>query len=104
MTLKPLLLAGALLALAAPAMATAATPAKVIDCHTYSDFPNTQISSARGMTCQAAVTVMKAYRGDISRKFKAPQGFTCRQASGSQYGGQWRCTKGAKAFRFEFKD
>jgi hypothetical protein len=104
MTLKPILLIGALVACALPATATAAAPTTVIDCHTYSDFPNTLISSARGMTCKAAVTVMKAYQGNISRTFKAPQGFTCRQAGGGQYGGQWRCTKGAKAFRFEFKD
>lgn len=81
----------------------AAAQAKVVDCSTYSDYPNTKISSARGMTCAAAVKVMKSYKGDISKTFKV-QGFTCGQVSGSQYGGQWRCVKGAKAFRFEFKD
>jgi len=81
----------------------AAAQAKVVDCSTYADYPNTKISSARGMTCAAAVKVMKSYRGDISRTFKV-QGFACGQVSGSQYGGQWRCVKGARAFRFEFKD
>jgi hypothetical protein len=55
------------------------------------------------MTCGAAVKVMKSYKGNISRTFKA-KAFTCSRASGGQYGGQWRCTSGAKAFRFEFKD
>jgi hypothetical protein len=80
-----------------------AAEAKVVDCSTYSDYPNTMISSARGMTCAAAVKIMKSYRGEISRTF-AVQTFRCTQVSGSQYGGQWRCVRGARAFRFEFKD
>jgi hypothetical protein len=80
-----------------------ASAAGVVDCHAYSDYPNTLISSARGLTCAAATKVMKSYKGDISRTFKV-QAFRCRQVSGSQYGGQWRCASGAKAFRFEFKD
>jgi hypothetical protein len=95
----PLAAAAALLA---PIPAGAAQ-AKVVDCSTYADFPNTKISSARGMTCAAAVKVMKSYRGEISRAFTV-QAFRCRQVSGSQYGGQWRCVRGARAFRFEFKD
>lgn len=89
----------ALLALVPAGVAHAA----VVDCSTYSDFPNTKISSARGMTCAAAVKVMKSYKGDISRTFTV-QSFRCTQVSGSQYGGQWRCVRGARAFRFEFKD
>jgi hypothetical protein len=81
----------------------AVAQAKVVDCSTYADHPNIKISSARGMTCAAAVKVMKSYRGNISPTIHA-QGFTCRQVSGSQFGGQWRCAKGARAFRFEFKD
>jgi hypothetical protein len=80
-----------------------AAQAKVVDCSTYSDFPNTRISSARGMTCAAAVKVMKSYKGEISKTFTV-QSFRCGQVSGSQYGGQWRCVRGARAFRFEFKD
>jgi hypothetical protein len=80
-----------------------AAEAKVVDCSTYSDYPNTKISSARGMTCAAAVKIMKSYRGEISRTFTV-QAFRCTQVSGSQYGGQWRCVRGARAFRFEFKD
>jgi hypothetical protein len=100
MKLTPLLLTAAAVALAAPA----AAQARVVDCNAYSDFPNTKISSARNMTCTAAVSVMKAYKGDIARTFTAPQRFRCTRVSGSQFGGQWRCTKGVKAFRFEFKD
>jgi len=55
------------------------------------------------MSCTSAVRVMKSNRGDISRTFTV-QGFTCTQVSGGQFGGQWRCVKGARAFRFEFKD
>jgi len=81
-----------------------AAQAKVVDCNVYSDFPNLKISSARGLTCAAAVKVMKAYKGDISYRFKVPQGFTCTRVSGGQFGGQWRCVNRAKAFRFEFAD
>jgi hypothetical protein len=86
-----------------PVQATAAATQAVVDCHTYSDYPNTLISSARGLSCAAAVKVMKAYRGDISSSFTV-KAYRCKQVSGSQYGGQWRCVSGAKAFRFEFKD
>jgi hypothetical protein len=81
----------------------AAAQAKVVDCSTYADYPNIKISSARGMTCAAAVKVMKSYRGNISPTIHV-QGFTCRQVGGGQFGGQWRCVTGARAFRFEFKD
>jgi hypothetical protein len=80
-----------------------AAQAHVVDCSVYAKAPNTKISSARGMTCADAVKVMRAYRGQIGRTFIA-QHFRCAQVSGSQYGGQWRCVRGAKAFRFEFKD
>src|SRR4051812_43772010 len=100
MKLTPFLLTAAVVAVAAPT----AAQASVVNCNTYSDFPNTKISSARNMTCTAAVSVMKAYKGNIARTFAAPQGFRCTRVSGSQFAGQWRCTKGVKAFRFEFKD
>jgi hypothetical protein len=88
--------------LALPASAGAA--ARVVSCSTYADYPNIRISSARGITCAAARSDMKAYSGDIERSFETPGGFTCRQVSGVAEGGQWRCTRGARAFRFEFKD
>jgi hypothetical protein len=93
-----------LLALSALALVPPpAAQANVVDCHRYADYPNTLISSARGMTCSAATTVMKSYRGDIAERFTV-KGFRCRRVSGSPFGGQWRCVSGAKAFRFEFKD
>lgn len=87
-------------AVALPASASAA----VVTCSTYADYPNVRISSARDMTCAAARDVMKAYKGDYSKTFMAPRGFTCRRVSGVPEGGQWRCTRRAQAFRFEFKD
>jgi hypothetical protein len=89
------------LALAAGAPAA---QANVVDCDAYADFPNVKISSARGLTCAGAVKVMKAYKGEISKTFQAPRSFTCTRVSGSEFGGQWRCAKGAQAFRFEFRD
>jgi hypothetical protein len=80
-----------------------AAQAKVVDCSSYADYPNTKISSARGLSCASAVKIMKSYQGDISKSFKVG-GYACGQVSGSQFGGQWRCVRGAKAFRFEFKD
>ena len=100
---KTALTTAAALASALALVPAGTASAAVVDCSSYSDYPNTKISSARNMTCAAATKVMKAYKGDISRRFKAGA-FTCGQVSGSQYGGQWRCTSGIKAFRFEFKD
>lgn len=77
--------------------------AAVRDCHTYSDKPNTLISSARNMTCGQAVRVMRGYQGQIYRRFRVAR-FTCIRQSGGQFGGQWRCSAGGQAFRFEFKD
>jgi hypothetical protein len=62
------------------------------------------ISSARDMSCETGASEMKRYRGEISKTFKTPGGFACSQTSGGQFGGQWRCVKGHKAFRFEFAD
>jgi hypothetical protein len=62
------------------------------------------ISSARDMSCDTAAKEMKRYRGEISATFKTPGGFACDRVSGGQFGGQWRCVKGHKAFRFEFRD
>jgi hypothetical protein len=62
------------------------------------------ISSARDMSCETGAREMKRYRGEISKTFKTPGGFACSQTSGGQFGGQWRCVKGHKAFRFEFAD
>jgi hypothetical protein len=82
-------------------------PAKaawVRDCHTYAYYPNVLISSARNMSCRAARREMRRYRRPIRRRFRTPSGFRCYRASGGRFGGQWRCVKGARAFRFEFGD
>lgn len=81
-----------------------ATASAVRDCHTWAYFPNVLISSARNMSCSKARTVMRRHRGGISRTFWTPGGFYCYQVSGVSYGGQWRCTQGRRAFRFEFGD
>lgn len=90
--------------LAAAALPAAAPAASVVTCSSYADEPNLLISSARGLSCASATSVMKAYRGEISRRFKAPRGFTCTRVHGVSTGGQWRCVNGKRAFRFEFKD
>ena len=62
------------------------------------------ISSARDMSCARAATEMRAYKGQISRRFSTPTRFTCTRVSGGPLGGQWRCVHRNKAFRFEFRD
>jgi hypothetical protein len=84
----------------APAMARAA----VRDCHRYADYPNVLISSARNMSCRTAARDMRRYRSDISHRFTTPGGFRCVQQSGVPEGGQWRCVKARRAYRFEFAD
>jgi hypothetical protein len=101
MNITPLLLATAV---AIPFAAPAAAQASVVQCASYSDYPNVMISSARNMTCAGATSIMKAYKGDIARTFSAPRSFRCTRVSGSTYAGQWRCTRRGRAFRFEFKD
>ena len=76
----------------------------VVDCDLYAYYPNVLISSAREMTCRQARRDMRRYRGSISRTFRTPGGFRCRQVSGVPQGGQWRCVKGSRAYRFEFGD
>ncbi len=91
----------------APAPATGATAqsAGVVDCRNYvHDEINIVISSARNMRCRAAERDMERYRGPIRRRFKTPGGFRCLRVSGGAYGGQWRCVKGGRAYRFDFGD
>jgi hypothetical protein len=46
---------------------------------------------------------MRTCRGQISRTFETPGRFHCSRVSGGTFG-QWRCVRGARAFRFEFGD
>ena len=92
-----------MLAVAAAALALAA-PNGVVNCHVWASYPNTLISSARNMRCRAAAQDMRRYRGQIFRRFRTPGGFVCTRVSGGQFGGQWRCVRGTRAYRFEFGD
>jgi hypothetical protein len=47
---------------------------------------------------------MRSYRGQIDQRFKTPAGFVCQRVSGGQFGEQWRCVRGNRAYRFEFGD
>jgi hypothetical protein len=76
----------------------------VRDCQTWAHYPNVLISSVRNMGCRRAARDMRRYQGPISKRFTTPRGFRCTQQSGVPVGGQWRCVRGHKAYRFEFGD
>jgi len=103
-----LVTAACLLAPATPggaaAVAQRTRPAQVVDCNVYASFPNIKISSARNLSCRAAARDMRSYRGNIHRRFRTPGAFVCERVSGGPLGGQWRCLRGAAAYRFEFGD
>ena len=80
-----------------------ANAAAVRDCKLTAG-PTISISSGRNRSGRAARRDIRRHDGPIYRRFKTPGDFRCRQVSGNQYGGQWRCVKGAKAYRFEFGD
>lgn len=84
--------------------APTAQSALVRDCHHWAYWPNVLISSARNMTCRRAKRLMRQYRAPIYRTFTIPAGFYCYRVSGGSLGGQWRCVKGSRAFRFDFGD
>ncbi len=95
------------LALATPTAAAAPATAPgghVVDCHAWAPYPNLLVSSARNMTCRAAARDIRGRRGDISRRFTTPGGFRCVRVSGIPVSGQWRCSQGTRAYRFEFGD
>ena len=88
------------LGLAAPAEAA---PPRLRSCSTKADF-NLLISSARNMFCRTARRDLRRHRGPIAFRFSTPGGFNCMRVSGHALAGQWRCLKGRKASRFEFRD
>lgn len=98
-----ILLAGLPLA-AAPAAVPSAAQARVVDCDVFAYYPNIKITSARNMTCKQAAREMRRHKRPITRTFKTPGGFRCTRVSGGELGGQWRCVRGGKAFRFDFGD
>src|SRR5262249_40657848 len=81
----------------------ASARASLQECGLQARTPAT-ISSARDMSCGRAAKEMRAFKGQISRRFKTPAGFTCTRVSGGPLAGQWRCVHRNKAFRFEFAD
>jgi len=87
----------------ATAAAAVHSPTGVVRCNVRADF-NIRISSARNMTCRSAALEMRRYKGSIRRRFRTPGRFTCLRVSGNRLAGQWRCVRGARAFRFEFSD
>jgi hypothetical protein len=94
-----ILIAAAALLLIIPASARAS----LHDCNIQATNTAT-ISSSRDMSCQRAAKEMRAYKGQISRRFTTPARFTCTRVSGGPLAGQWRCVHRNKAFRFEFAD
>ena len=96
-----LIVIGALTALALPG--SSAGSAIVRDCNHAVDF-NLKITSARNMRCRAARRVMRRHDSSIARHFDAPNGFRCNLVEGRPISGIWRCTRGVKAFRFDFAD
>jgi len=89
--------------LAAAAASAPPARAEVVDCNVAVG-PLRTISSARNMTCRQAARDLRRYRGTTRRRFRTPGGFRCRQVAGIDVAGQWRCTRRAKAYRFEFVD
>ena len=96
MRFAPLLLVVAVLGATAPA-------AGARSCSTKVDY-NLEIEAARNMSCRDAARELKRYKRSISRTFSTPGGFRCSRVSGGRLGGDWRCVKGSRAFRFEFGD
>ena len=85
---------------------TAPVPAQaaVRDCNRQLFDGRLTISSARNMKCSSAARDARRINGPISRSFRTPGGFRCTQSSGSSEGGQWRCVRRTRAYRFEFGD
>ena len=102
--LPVLLLALLMVPSAAPA-APRAVVAEVHDCHHWVFYPNLYISSVRNMSGRTARGEMRRFKRPISYRFTTPyRRFRCRRVSGQRLGGQWRCVRGTRAFRFEFGD
>jgi len=91
------------LAITMSLIAASTAAARVVDCHLTAS--ETQIiTSARNMTCAAAARDVHRTRGSISYSYATAGGFRCTRVSGDRLGGEWRCVRGARAYRFEFGD
>ena len=99
------LAAGTLAATDGAAASLPVQSAEVHDCNHWVNYPNLKLSSVRNMGCRTARGEMRRYGGSIRYRFTTPyRRFRCRRVSGTSLGGQWRCVKGGRAFRFEFGD
>jgi hypothetical protein len=96
-------LAGVIVAASGAAAAPAVAADRVVTCHKWAPYPNLLVSSARNMTCRAAARDIRGH-GSISRRFTTRGGFRCVRVSGTAVGGQWRCARDTRAYRFEFGD
>lgn len=101
---RQVLLISTIAAASVPFCGPGVAGAAVVNCDAWVSYPNIKISSARNLTCQAARREQRRYRGSIGFRFTTPGGFTCVRASGAPLGGQWRCVRGSRAYRFEFGD
>jgi hypothetical protein len=96
-------------ALVLPALAAAPAPGasppagSAAACDIKADF-NIEIVSVRNMSCRNAAREMRRHKRSISRRFTTPHNFTCTRVSGGRLGGQWRCVRRSKVFRFDFGD
>ena len=86
-----------------PAAGAGAAPTEVTRCNDPVDF-NVVIGLVRNMRCRNAVLEMKRYHSSIRYRFTTPHGFHCKRASGTSLGGDWRCVRRSKVFRFAFGD
>src|SRR3954451_13131818 len=77
-------------------------PEPVSDCPGVGHEPTITNVSVRFMTCGQAQGIIDNF-GVIDSHFTV-LGYSCDRVSGQELGGQWRCTKGQQALRFDFGD
>jgi hypothetical protein len=90
--------------LAASAVIAFSAPAFAESCNVPAVLPNVQVTAAKGMGCGKANKELGRYNGDPTKKsFKTPGKFKCKRVKGNRSHGTWRCKKGDRQFRFEFR-
>lgn len=74
----------------------------ILDCPVAGPEVNFANLSVRNMNCSTAVSLV----GSITTMdaYFTVGGFSCSRISGGDLGGQWRCTQGNEAFRFDWGD
>jgi hypothetical protein len=86
---------------AAPA-APAARVSAVADCSVWVWEGYARVTSARNVRCGLAARDLSHYGGRVRSRFTTPGGYTCRVTVMGASGGEWRCTSGARAYRFDY--